>query len=310
MINLADSVLAAICWNPKDETVQPDIVSESLAARIGAISGLKTFPVVAQKVLSMLDKPDFTVDTVSDTIREDPSLAAGVLRLANSPFYASTHPVNTLDYAFIRLGKNTVKEAVFAVATMRLFPQTTGLGKMIRDHCAATAAIGHCLSKIFKIGEPEIVFLCGLMHDVGKMLLIDSREIEYPASIEQAMTFDQIHLYEKEKLGFDHAILAGQVLTRWNLGEPIAKIVAWHHCPELALKDKKTGLMVSLLRLADNIENQLRFQLVDDKEFLEDIKNSQDAKLAGIEKTRPEQVESCWELIKEAREKSLEIFGG
>jgi HD-like signal output (HDOD) protein len=307
MIQLADSVVKALSWIQNSDSPDKKNLTQSLAARIGAISGLKTFPVVAQRVIALLNKSDFTIDEVTDTIREDPALAAGVLRLANSPFYIPTQPINSLDMAFIRLGRNTVREAIFAVATMKMFPDISGFGKMIRDHCAATAAICYVLSYNLKIGPTEVMFLIGLMHDIGIMLFIDSGEIQYPANVKELITMpDSLQLFEQKNMQFDHAILAGQVLTRWKVGSPVPQVVAWHHLPELAYKST-AGTMVAILRIANKIEIQLTHNSnPDTDQFIADLETGDDALFLSLQKG---QISGIWQKIKDARAESLKIFG-
>ena len=281
-------------------------VNDSLAIRIGAISGLKTFPVVAQKVIALLSKTNFTIDEITETIRKDPSLAAGVLRLSNSPFYMATHPITSLDIAFIRLGRNTVREVIFAVATMQLFPDTRGLGRMIRDHCASVAAIAHLLSTRLRVGTPEILFLAGLMHDIGIMLLIDSGEVRYPFSREDACASEYpFRNAELAQVRFDHAVLGAQVLSRWKVGAPIPQIVAYHHLPDLAAQSPEINSLVALLRLADVADRYLVSGKSDEETFIAEVLDSDECRLLNMSEFRLQQL---WPEIVTAREQSQNLF--
>ncbi len=305
MIQLADSALSALRWTLEMDTEhQP--VNESLAIRIGAISGLKIFPVVAQKVTSLLSKTDFTIDEITETIRQDPSLAAGVLRLSNSPFYMAAHPITSLDLAFIRLGRNTVREVIFAVATMQLFPDTRGLGRLIRDHCAAVAAIAHLLSARLRIGTPEIMFLAGLMHDIGIMLLIDSGEVQYNFSREGAFESEsRFRDAELTQVGFDHSVLGAQVLNRWKIGAPIPQIVACHHLPDLANQTPEISSLVALLRLADTVDYVLSSGVADADTFAINQHESDECRMLNLGKDALLQL---WPEITAAREHSQSLF--
>ncbi|MBN2715135.1 MAG: HDOD domain-containing protein [Deltaproteobacteria bacterium] len=305
MIQLADAALNALRWT-LELSADHNRVNESLAARIGAISGLKTFPVVAQKVISLLHKSDFTIDEITDTIRQDPSLAAGVLRLANSPFYMATHPITSLDLAFIRLGRNTVREVIFAVATMQLFPDTHGLGRLIRDHCACVAAIAHVLASRLRIGTPEVMFLAGLMHDIGIMLLIDSGEVLYSFSKDDALVNPACFRdTELEQVGFDHSILGAQVLSRWKVGAPVPQLVAYHHLPALAEQTPEISSMVSLLRLADTIEVHLGTAGTDGADFVASQSCQRECRLLGMDIG---QLLKLWPELEAVRKQSIQLF--
>ena len=305
MIQLAHPAMNALKWT-LEHSASHHRVNSSLAVRIGSISGLKTFPVVAQKVISLLSKSDFTIDEITDTIRHDPSLAAGVLRLANSPFYMATHPITSLDMALVRLGRNTVREVIFAVATMQLFPDTHGLGRLVRDHCATVAALAHALSNRFRVGTPEVMFLAGLMHDIGIMLLIDSGEVMYTFSRNDArVNPDGFRDTELDQIGFDHAILGAQVLSRWKVGAPIPQLVAYHHLPEFADKTPEIASMMMLLRLADALELYLNSKDASPGGFLAQERVRTEGHLLNINDS---QWEPFWQDLVDTHTQAKQLF--
>jgi HD-like signal output (HDOD) protein len=255
----------------------------SVAATIAQLEGLKTFPAVATKVLQLLDEAEFSMNQVSAAIHEDPSLAAAVLRLANSSLYAGDNPVADLRTALVRLGADAVAEAVAAVATMGLFPPRSALAREIRNHCAGTGALFRHLALDFMPQRGSGTFLAGLLHDVGKMLLIDSAEFDYSgANGAAALRFDGIWMEERRLLAYDHAILGGQVLKRWNIPQPIPRLVAMHHQPGRAASFSDIGSLVALLRVADRLEHELRERPEDYEEIVGPLAESADFTETGV----------------------------
>ncbi len=281
--------------------------SQSFAAKLAGVDGLKTFPVVAQQVLSLLTNPNFEVREVASLLSQDPSLAAGVLRMANSAFFTGSQATNSLEQALVRLGSRSVREVVAAVATMDLFPDSGGVGKQVRDHCAATAAVVQYLAREFAPKHAEGVFLCGLMHDVGKMLLIESREIDYASEGIEAMRPDTAHVEERSLLGYDHAVLGGHVLRHWKLPEPIPRVVAWHHQPSRAYQDDHVGSFVALLRVADQLEPALRKNPPNVEELLDKVAGTADCERVCI---TTDDLKSRFQTLLETRTTALELFGG
>ncbi len=281
--------------------------SGSFAAKLAHVDGLKTFPVVAQQVFALLSSPDFEVSDVTEALSDDPSLAVGVLRMANSAFFAGTQTISSLDQAFVRLGSRSVREVVAAVATMDLFPDSGGVGKQIRDHCAATAAVAQFLARKFAPNRAGDVFLAGLMHDVGKMLLIESGEIDYAVENIDAMKPDNSHVEEKSLLGYDHAILGGHVLANWKIPSPIPKVVAWHHQPLRANKDAPVAPLVAMLRVADQLDVILRSNSSDYEDKIHGIAKGPDCARVWIE---AEVLVDSWEKLLKIRATALEMFGG
>ena len=306
-MKLAANILEELWFDEPGEDDENAKAAASMAAKLGEINGLKPFPVVAQKVLAKLNQPDFRVVEVTSILEDDPSLAAGVLRVANSAFFAGAKNVSSITQAFMRMGGMSVKESVLSVAMMDMFPDTGGLGKRIRDHCAATAAIVQSLTRDFASRHIEGIFLIGLMHDVGKLLLMESEELIYDTSdLNATLSPDRIHLDERALLGYDHAVLAGHVLTTWKIPEPIPRVVAWHHQPTRAYQDPELGIMVAMLRIADQLD--IMFSTDQDMTaFVSEFSKGPDCTFAGLSE---ESLMGVLDALYHARGDALAMFGG
>ncbi|MBN2340863.1 MAG: HDOD domain-containing protein [Deltaproteobacteria bacterium] len=248
------TIIEELWFEPESAAAANQTAAASFAARLTQAQGLKTFPAVAQTILSIFANDQFRVGEVVEAIEEDPSLASSVLRMANSAFFVSNHPVTEMNQAFMRIGAQHVKEIVCAVATMEMFNDVDGLGMQIRDHCAAVAGLSHFLAREYVRGKLEGLFLAGLLHDIGKLMLLDSNEMDYHAGSPSTLTPDLTHIYEQKRLGYDHAVLAGHIAATWNFGAIISRAIAWHHQPKRALAHEKLSKHVAALRLADQID--------------------------------------------------------
>jgi putative nucleotidyltransferase with HDIG domain len=254
--------------DPQRSTLQ---ASQSLAAAIARAAGLKPFPIVAQKVMLLLADPDTPTVQVRRAIEQDPALAARLLRVANSALYSPAVPCRSIDDALVRLGNRTATEIVTSLATLGMFADVQGLGLSFRDHCVAVGALARVLGIEWRYRGVEGAFLAGLMHDIGKLLAMQSGDIHYealdPAALAKA---DEIHVHERATTGFDHAVLGAHVLEHWKLPSEVAQIVAWHHQPGRAFAEGGAiGTGVALLRLADALEYQLRSSRELDEAFVE-----------------------------------------
>jgi HD-like signal output (HDOD) protein len=307
-MKLAGTVLEELWFAEVENEDENEKASESMAAKIGELEGLKPFPIVAQKVLAILSRPEFRVVEVTAALEEDPALAAGVLRVANSAFFAGAKRCSSIAQAFVRMGLMAVKESILAVTMMDMFPDMKGLGKRIRDHCAATAAIVQSLTRDFASQFIDGIFLCGLMHDVGKMLLIESGEVLYDTTnISTTLAPDQIHLDERTILGYDHAVLAGHVLKSWRIPEPIPKVVAWHHQATRAYQTPNIGVMVAMLRIADQLDWAYVNSPGSLEEVVETLGDGPDCTFANVE---TDALKGMIDKLYHARGDSLAMFGG
>jgi putative nucleotidyltransferase with HDIG domain len=261
MGKVSTSVLEELWFGEDDPEAADAMAAASLAAHLAEIEGLRPFPVVVQKVIAYVARPDFRVEKVRDFIEEDPAMAARLLRMANSAAFQRRMPCASIQDAIVRLGARMVTDLASAMAAMTAFGDLKGTGKMVREHCVGTAAIVRALA--YRMGEsitPSVAFLVGLLHDIGKLLIIQTRDEAYVSIPGIASgNADEVHLREREILGYDHAVLGGHVLAKWGLPSPVPKVVAWHHQPGRAYKEGgATAALVATLRIADAIDILVR----------------------------------------------------
>lgn len=271
--SVADSLDEELWFGDVNPTRANSKASESLAAAAAKAAGLKPFPVVAGEVLRLLSDPDFDWREVMHTIERDPAVATRLLRVANSALFRASAACNSIEAAILRLGAQTVSELVVGIAAMAMFEDSSGIGGRFRDHCAHVAALTRVLGANWRFrGVPQL-FLCGLLHDAGKLLTMQCGEFNYsqlPAEILE--TPDQVALAERGALGYDHAVLGAHVLDLWKIPYPVGPVVAFHHQPGRAYEDsREIGLMVAMLRLANRIEYRLEKDTAIDEAFIEDL---------------------------------------
>jgi putative nucleotidyltransferase with HDIG domain len=257
MAKLSQSVLEELWFGEDDPAAADAKAAESLAAHLAELEGLRPFPVVVQKVIACVSRPDFKMEQVRDLIEEDPALAARILRVANSVAFQTRLPCATIQDAIIRMGARAVTDLASGLAAMTAFADLKGTGKAVREHCVGTAVIVRALA--YRMDESiatGVAFLAGLLHDIGKLLIMQTRHQTYADLVGTAVsTADQLHLQEREFLGYDHAVLGGHVLAKWGLPSPLPKVVAWHHQPARANEAKSpVAVLVAAVRVADVID--------------------------------------------------------
>jgi putative nucleotidyltransferase with HDIG domain len=285
MAKLSTSVLEEL-WFAEDDPAAADAkAAESLAAHLAEIEGLRPFPVVVQKVIACVSRPDFRMEQVRDLIEEDPALAARILRVANSVAFQTHVPCASIQEAIVRMGARTVTDLASGMATMTAFSDLKGAGKIVREHCVGTAAIVRALTyRMSDEAAPSVAFLAGLLHDIGKLLIMQTRHQSYTELVATAAgTTDELHLREREFLGYDHAVLGGHVLARWRLPDPVPRVVALHHQPARAYqKPGPVAVLVAVLRVADVIDTLTRGDKPIDGATVKRLAGGSDAVRAGL----------------------------
>lgn len=300
---LADSIDEQL-WFGEDDPAHADrAAAESLAAAVARIAGLKPLPVVAQKVLVALSGDDWSAGQIAQMLQADPSMASMVLRLANSSFYRRGAPARSVQQAVGRLGGSKLRELVVGVASMRLVSGDDQRARRWRDHCAGTAAVARHLAVEADV-DGSVAFLAGLLHDMGKLLMLETDEVDYDTLDEANDLCDEgLPAAERWTVDFDHAVLGGHVLREWGIPDPVPQLVAWHHQPGRAYGQPALVAALAVLRLADRIVEALDAGAPVD---IATLGCSADATSLGWS---PERLDGLVDALVEARQEALAVFG-
>jgi putative nucleotidyltransferase with HDIG domain len=284
-----------------------DLAAHRLAGAVLLSAKIRPFPVVARQVLSLLGDEDYRTADLEGVIMKDPALSATFLRVANSALYRGLVPCESVLMACARLGRNAVREIVVGVATMDMFRDVRSRGATIRNHCAGTAAIARTLADEWHLRSGDQLFLTGLLHDFGKLLCMQAGIESYdglpPDSLDAP---DRLHLVERDRLGYDHAVLGAHVLHAWKIPDAISQVVAWHHQPARAYAGGGTvGMHVALLRLADRLEYRLRRDSAPNEAVIDDLSSSEEARHMGFSAA---DLRSTWQQMIASRDEVLALF--
>lgn len=213
-------------------------------------------PMVAVRILRLIDDPKTTVDDLQKAIMVDQALAVRVLKVANSAFYGVRHNVDTVSEAIRILGFNTIKNLTLAVATREVYKRFGLIEQKLWEHSLGVSiASGIIASRITSIKNEEAV-VAGLLHDIGKVIMNNS-EPERFALLTQRVYEDRVTFSEIEEdiFGFTHAE-AGHILAeKWGFPELLCDVIHYHHkCYKGLLQDDPyTSALCLIVALADAI---------------------------------------------------------
>lgn len=207
---------------------------------------------VAGEVIALASDPDIELSKVANAMSRDPAMAAKLLRIANSAFYAQRRPSQNIRQALVIIGLNaalTLALSFSLVSTLRgCKPNGINYRQFWRRTLlAATAsrAFGETVCK----GKDEDIFLAGLLQDVA-ILAIDRSVSDFYAELPKDATHTAMVEYERQLLdGKDHAHYGAMLLKTWNLPEKLYEAVAYSHTPESIAADSEAGKFARCLAL-------------------------------------------------------------
>jgi len=226
---------------------------------VGRIQGLPVMSAVALEVLDSMAGADTDIKSLARRITQDQAIAARVLRVANSPFYGLQMRVSTIDDAIVVLGFSAVRSLVLAAAIITSLPASRCPGfnqDRFWRHVLGTAVAAQALAKpLVRPAEP--LFIAGLLHDIGRLVMVALYPEHYTAIIDLAHEKDSCLRDAEEALfGYDHAAVGAALAGRWNFPADIVDALAWHHAPERGTP----GGLAAIIHYADAISQALDFE--------------------------------------------------
>ncbi|MCW2037841.1 HDOD domain-containing protein [Xanthomonas campestris] len=194
---------------------------------------LPTVPKVAQDLIRQFDNPDTNIDTLAHTIERDPVIAGKVLRLANSARFHGLNDSTSVGDAAMRLGFNTLRTLVLASAMTGIFRAGPGFDlKAFWRRSFEVAGICRLLARQHRV-DPETAFTCGMMHNIGE-LLIQSGAPEYANRINHDASSAGHAADETLHLGFGYPEVGAELVRRWHLPVVIQDAIAYQVRPAAA----------------------------------------------------------------------------
>ena len=196
------------------------------------VNGLPTLPKVMSKLIEISDNPNTTAPQLANFLSNDPVLTTRILRIANSSFYGFPQKIGTINLAIVVLGFQSIKDLGLSATVSELFQGREYTSTIDKTkfwlHSIASAAACRIMSRECGFNSPGEVFITGLLHDIGLLVLSKQTHDEYKKVISNALENGKgIFETEEKLLGFNHADLSGWLLENWKI--PPCQVAAIYH---------------------------------------------------------------------------------
>lgn len=212
---------------------------------------LPPLPGVALRVAALSHDLNSSNRQIADALGYDPILAARILRAANSPIYYFQKTITALPTAVTALGSESIYSLVVMSATADAFRKNrrSELETRLWEHSVAVALGARELSAMLNFRAIEEAFLCGLLHDFGKLLMLRHNAAAYTALLKNTGEGDLL-AGEMETFGYTHAQVGALAAKRWNLPDEVSQAINFHHQPS---QSEYPNLMARVVDVADSL---------------------------------------------------------
>lgn len=228
---------------------------EILKARAGRLGELPALSGPATRALDAANHPSNSLGQFIGAIEADPQLAAGLLRLANSAPFRVGRAIGSVDQAVARLGLRECKTFVLTLGIRELFHCAGARppGEPLWQHSFLTACLCRRLNRSLEFGYQGEEFLCGLAHDLGRLLLAIAAPDLFAAV--DPLDFDEGQdriARERLGLGTDHCAIGEWYAAESRLPASAASAIQFHHTPARVACHRN---LVGLTAMADHMAN-------------------------------------------------------
>lgn len=197
---------------------------------------LPPFPDVVHKVMPLL-RDMAPVKQIEEVIKYEPVIAARVLSIARSPYYARLRKVESLRDAIVVLGQKQLIQVVMTACSSQYFRGSME-GYDLREgelweHAVGVALMTEILGERLSRQNVLTLYTAGLLHDIGKTVLHFYVKEEFERIIVEVKQNRKRFIdAERETLGIDHQQLGGLIAKKWNFPDAVVTGIRFHHSPK------------------------------------------------------------------------------
>ncbi|MGB9852102.1 MAG: HDOD domain-containing protein [Candidatus Kapaibacteriota bacterium] len=198
------------------------------------IQELATLPTITTKILQQIEDNNVDIRNIAHTIETDASLTAKVLKVANSAIYGLRTPVTSISQAIITIGLNRLANIVIGISIFSRFmlksqQYTKQLMEKFWWHSASTGVVSKSLSSRIGKNYKELEFIGGLLHDFGKLIMMQYKLSDFVKTIELVSSEGILDVEaEKRIFGVDHLEVGYFIAEKWKLPSPIVNVIGYH----------------------------------------------------------------------------------
>jgi len=221
---------------------------------ISRVEDLPALPTVVSNIMTLIEDERSNAKNFDKYLRQDQALTARLLRIVNSSFFGLRNKINSIPQAIVLIGYNSLKNLVLAASTSKVlegaFPGYGFKANGLWQHSFMAATWSKKVAPIlgFDMESCEELFVAGLLHDVGKLVLASYITENCKEMIVSLIKSNgNIEDAERAVVGIDHSEIGSRIAQKWNFSSKLATIIKYHHRLDNAYEYHKEIALVHLV---------------------------------------------------------------
>lgn len=215
--------------------LRPEAITTKIKQQIiNAIQGIPTFPEHILVLLQLCRNKEVEIKDITMTLLHDPALSTDVLKLANSAGFVPSKRVNNLSEAVMTIGLKNLESLLITISARKILDDRFQKFEQIWEHCNRVASYARTIASKYKMNAIiEQVSLCGLLHDLGKIVLlsVDLDVTQWIAKLVSDRRIRTSTVMEEISIGISHSGIGELIASKWQLPEYLIEAIRHHHTP-------------------------------------------------------------------------------
>ena len=224
--------------------------------RTGQIK-LPEIPAITLELNEIISDPMSNSDDIGKIVGKSPSLTILLLKIVNSPVYGFPSRIDSISRAVAMIGTKEISSLALGISTVRIFkniPEEILDMRMFLKHSLACGIIARILATFKNIMHTEKLFVSGLLHDIGRVLVYTYYPEQAKGLLQRAAKSGNcLYVEESSVFGCSHTDIGKYLLQKWKLPLILENNLLFHHNPSIANNTEQA----TIVHLADILANGL-----------------------------------------------------
>ncbi len=203
-----------------------------------AMVDLPSLPTVIIQVVKATERETVSTHEIEELISTDAAISTKLLRVVNSAYFGMPKQIYSINQAIAILGMHQVRNLVLSIGVLNALStesaRTQELQRCFWERSFGTASCAQLIGRIKKLPgkDQELLFVAGLLHDIGVLFLMTQFTTPYLEVIKAShANKEPLVIVEKRALHTDHATLGGMLADKWNFPEDLGELISRHESP-------------------------------------------------------------------------------
>lgn len=222
--------------------------NDRILNKLKAVNMLPTFPATVGRVMDLIQDPMSSAADLAKSM--DPSMVSEVLRIANTAYFGTKNfrNISSIEHAIAIIGLEHLSTIILQMPFISMVKGDTGFDReKFIEHSIMCGVLSKTISSSTKFGNPNEVYIGGMMHDIGSIIIYRYFRSEWDQACslvrERGMPWPEA---EKDIFSMDHGYIGAILLELWNIPKEITDGVMFHHCPGKAKGNRGNVMAIYL----------------------------------------------------------------